>query len=420
MGDLDPDIANFWTRKPKLALEDIVIDKTNPEIIEDNDFSHLAEVACDENEIIVLEEDDDFGALSESFMDINSTLEEKDNWKVTISNSNQTKPEVIPKKETEIAVVDELVKKTPVKPEIDEIDNDFNSENSSAIPTLRKPVAVRKFPSYGWNREREARIRIEVNEPTTIDNSAAVAVPTKKLLTRNLPDFPPFQLSGLVETAPKEVEGWFTSKVKLLRQLSEASGHLTKSSSNNSTSPNSSRSGSIQKKTTKKSSKGHRVPVKVFLDNEVESIVDLLEYKQNLEQINSIIEEIEEIESKSKEFKLPKETQEISDQVINESLRVAKKIEKISIAGIGRQVSLPSPQSFLPPGWHCRKTGNGKTGCAGKTGSGWEYVNSDGYKVKSIQAAIKHEAEIRSLALASTPSSTATELLNTYHRSLKS
>merc|ERR1712238_118762 len=115
-----------------------------------------------------------------------------------------------------------------------------------------------------------------------------------------------------------------TSKVKLLRQLSEASGHLTKSSSNNSTSPNSSRRGSIQKKTTKKSSKGHRVPVKVFLDNEVESIVDLLEYKQNLEQINSIIEEI----------------------------------EKISIAGIGRQVSLPSPQSFLPPGWHCRKTGN--------------------------------------------------------------
>ena len=54
--------------------------------------------------------------------------------------------------------------------------------------------SLRKFPSYGWNREREARIRIEVNEPTTIDNSAAVAVPTKKLLTRNLPDFPPFQL----------------------------------------------------------------------------------------------------------------------------------------------------------------------------------------------------------------------------------
>ena len=176
-------------KKPKLALEDIVTNKTNPEIIEDsNDFSHLAEVACDENEIIVLEEDDDFGALSESFMDTNSTVEE------TISNSNQNKPEVIPKKETEIAAVEDLVK-TPVKTEIDEIDNDdFNSENSSAIPTLKKPAACRKFPSYGWNREREARIRIEVNEPTTIDNSAAVTVPTKKLLTRNLPDFPPFQL----------------------------------------------------------------------------------------------------------------------------------------------------------------------------------------------------------------------------------
>ena len=161
-------------KKPKQALEDIVLNETNPEeIIEDDDFSHLAEVACDENEIIVLEEDEDFGALSESFMDTNSTVEE------TISNSNQNnKPEVIPKKETEI----------------DEIDNYFNSENSSAIPTLKKPAACRKFPSYGWNREREARIRIEANEPTTIDNSAAVAVPTKKLLSRNLPDFPPFQL----------------------------------------------------------------------------------------------------------------------------------------------------------------------------------------------------------------------------------
>ena len=63
-------------KKPKPALEDIVTtDKSiNPEIIEDsNDFSHLADVACDENEIIVLEEDEDFGALSEGFMDINST-----------------------------------------------------------------------------------------------------------------------------------------------------------------------------------------------------------------------------------------------------------------------------------------------------------------------------------------------------------
>ena len=114
-------------------------------------------------------------------------------------------------------------------------------------------------------------------------------------------------------------------------------------------------------------------------------------------------------------------------QVINEALRVAKKIEKISIAGLGRQVSLPSPQSFLPPGWHCRKTGNGKVGS--NSTSGWEYVNNDGYKVKSIQAAIKHEAEIRSASSATpttpsstrsasattptTPSSTTSELLDT-------
>ena len=223
--------------------------------------------------------------------------------------------------------------------------------------------------------------------------------------------------SGLVETAPKEVEGWFTSKVKLLRQLSEASGQLT--TATKSSSPNSSKNGSGQKKVqtsgaTKKSSKG-KVPVKVFLDNEVETCVDLLEYKQNLEQINSIIEEIEEIESKS----IPHEPENTDFQVINEALRVAKKIEKISIAGLGRQVSLPSPQSFLPPGWHCRKTGNGKVGS--NSTSGWEYVNNDGYKVKSIQAAIKHEAEIRSASHAApttptpttTPSSTTSELLDT-------
>ena len=138
----------------------------------------------------------------------------------------------------------------------------------------------------------------------------------------------------------------------------------------------------------------------------METCVDLLEYKQNLEQINSIIEEIEEIESKS--IPRPNET-ENTDQVINEALRVAKKIEKISIAGLGRQVSLPSPQSFLPPGWHCRKTGSGKVGS--NSSSGWEYVNSDGYKVKSIQAAIKHEAEIRSASVATT--SSASELLDT-------
>ena len=132
--------------------------------------------------------------------------------------------------------------------------------------------------------------------------------------------------SGLVETAPKEVEGWFTSKVKLLRQLSEASGQLT--TATKSSSPNSSKNGSGQKKvqtsgSTKKSSKG-KVPVKVFLDNEVETCVDLLEYKQNLEQINSIIEEIEEIESKS----IPNEPENTDFQVINEALRVAKKLKK--------------------------------------------------------------------------------------------
>ena len=195
----------------------------------------------------------------------------------------------------------------------------------------------------------------------------------------------------------------------LLRQLSEASSQLTPSTK--SSSPNSSRSGSVQKKapSSKKPQKAGKVPVKVFLDNDVETVVDLLEYKQNLEQINSIIEEIESstaaaaekaaAEKNSSNQNRP-ETEAINDQVINETLRVAKKIEKISIAGIGRQVSLPSPQSFLPPGWHCRKTDH----------EGWEYINSDGYKVKSIQAAIKHEAKFKRRSSMRT---TKSELLNT-------
>lgn len=123
--------------------------------------------------------------------------------------------------------------------------------------------------------------------------------------------------------------------------------------------------------------------VQAFLDQDVELITDLPEYKANLEAINNIIEEIESVNN-----------QEQNDQILNESLRVAKKIEKISIAGIGRQVSLPSPQSYLPPGWHCRKTDQG-----------WEYVNHDGgVKVKSIQAAIKYEASKISSSI---------ELLNT-------
>ena len=94
---------------------------------------------------------------------------------------------VVPKPEVET--------KPDVVEDAEDLDNpEETSKNSSTIPTLKTQLAVRKFPSYGWNREREARIRIEANTPTTIDNSATVAVPTKRLLSRNLPDFPPFQL----------------------------------------------------------------------------------------------------------------------------------------------------------------------------------------------------------------------------------
>ena len=310
-GRLRPKFRQLLDKKPNSASAKKKVE---------NDFSFLAEVAADENEIIVLEDEED---LPPPF---------------------PPPPEV-----------------PPCTPEIHPVPP---KEDEAKLTPIKPSVAVRKFPSYGWNREREARIKIAVNPPK--ENPPVVQV--KKSLSRNL-DFPPFQLSGLVETAPKEVEGWFTSKVKLLRQLSESQNGNGKSS------PNSSRNGNSQKKLVKKGAKG-KVSVKAFLDDQVEAIVDLPEYKYNLEQLNSIIEEIETA--------IPIESDN-NDHVINEALRVAKKIEKISIAGIGRQVSLPSPHSFLPPGWHCHRTAQG-----------WEYVNHDGYRVKSIQAAIKHEASSRS------------------------
>ena len=86
------------------------------------------------------------------------------------------------------------------------------------LPMVQKnSLAVRKFPSYGWSREREARIK------ATIQEKRAVSCPPAPTTTQILHpvDFPRFELSGLAETAPKEIEGWFVSKIKLLRKLSE-------------------------------------------------------------------------------------------------------------------------------------------------------------------------------------------------------
>ncbi len=319
-GKLRPQYRH-WQPKAKSA-------KNSP-AKDSNDYNFLAEIAADEDEIILLEDDQ------------------------------------------------EVISEALATPTLDLGD--------SMSPVPKSNLAVRKFPSYGWNREREARIKIEVNKATEAAAAAAAAAktPAPVVQAKKYLDFPPFQLSGLAETAPKEVEGWFTSKVNLLRQLSEATSPGSKSSNN------SSRSGSVQKKV--KVSKKGRVPVKVFLDDQVEQMVDLGEYKVQLEHINSIIDEIEENSTEAVN------ECENNDQVISEALRVAKKIEKISISGIGRQVSLPGAHTFLPAGWHCRKT---SSGC-------WEYVNTDGYKVKSIQAAIKHEA-----AKSSIISSTQHELLN--------
>lgn len=269
--------------------------------------------------------------------------------------------------------------------EMKEDTTNIKEEPSVSIP-INSRLAVRKFPSYGWSREKEARVKVQISEEkdnvsasksTKPSSSAAAAVAV--MINKSL-DFPVFQLSGLAETAPKEVEGWFTSKVSLLRKLSEETpGSSNVQCSTKSSSPSSSRSGSIQKK-TKRGSKV--VPtVKVFLDQDVEAITDLAEYKQGLEQIKEIIEEIETATNAAN----ASGDNNDQDLIITETLRVARKIEKISISGIGKQVSLPSPNSFLPPGWHCRKTGLDH----------WEYLNNDGVKVKSIQAAIKYETTLR-------------------------
>ena len=292
--------------KYRLLLEKKKIQqkKDSDEILED--FSFLKDVAANEDELIVVEEEEDQEVL-----------------------------------------------------DVTEMSTRLEQEEIRA-PQLNK-LAVRKFPAYGWCREREAKIKEELakaNDKTNEKNADKIA---KKTVVNRV-DFPPFQLSGLAETAPKEVEGWFTSKVSLLRKLSANNDdQMTSTSPKGST---------TKKKVTKVQGK---VLVKSFLDDQIEPIVDLAEYKSNLEQINNIIEEIENTE------KTETETNDTGNAI--ESLRVAKKIEKISIAGLGRQVCLPSPNSYLPPGWHCVKTDQGL-----------EYVHQQhGYKVKSVQAAIKYQ-----------------------------
>ena len=112
-------------------------------------------------------------------------------------------------------------------------------------PSIQKnSLAVRKFPSYGWSREREARIKATITEEQNNSSSGSKrSVSCPPPTTQLSVDFPRFELSGLSETAPKEIEGWFVSKIKLLRKLSEPSDL----DSANRKSPLS-RSGSIKRK----------------------------------------------------------------------------------------------------------------------------------------------------------------------------
>ena len=119
-----------------------------------------------------------------------------------------------------------------------------------------------------------------------------------------------------------------------------------------------------------------KVSVSVALDQDVSIIHDLPEYLKELQRLNHIIDQIEEENDEQ-------QNNDNNDEDLNEALKTAKKIEKASVSGLVRQVSLPSLHCYLPPGWHCRKT------CENE---GWIYVNSEGVKVKSIRAAMRYEA----------------------------
>ncbi len=258
--------------------------------------------------------------------------------------------------------------------DVTEMSARLQEESETGIPeAMKRRLAVRKFPSYGWNREREARIRIEATmskqqqqQQNNVKTAKAVKAPV---------DFPMFQLSGLAETAPKEVEGWFTSKLSLLRRLSDNKETAVNVNGTSGSTTNG-------KKTVKTTKNGSGKPsVKAVLDQNCPRMVDLGEYKTALEQHREILEEIAAAEESNGSASTSTTT---ADQETIEALKVAKKIEKISNQGINRSFSLPNPNSFLPPGWHCRKLGQG-----------WEYVSNHGVRVQTVQAAISHDLEAK-------------------------
>ena len=78
----------------------------------------------------------------------------------------------------------------------------FEQKETTECSDIQKnSLAVRKFPSYGWSREREARIKATLQQ----EKRAVSCPPTTQIM--HTVDFPRFELSGLSETAPKEIEG---------------------------------------------------------------------------------------------------------------------------------------------------------------------------------------------------------------------
>lgn len=269
-----------------------------------------------------------------------------------IEQNTSSAAEIIPEEEIVIDVTEMSTRLCE-----EQTDKPIKVEKEEAKTVFGK--AVRKFPSYGWCREK----KIKATEAESKKTEKAKKTAASRI------DMPTFQLAGLAETAPKEVEGWFTSKVNELRRLSEA-----KIDSNSA----------AKKQSIKEFAKyGRNGQLRVKVANaEGEIILDLAEYRRKLR------EEEEEEESNGNEVELNQSNSSNTNAEVAETFKVAKRIEKVSNQGVGRPVNLPNPNSFLPLGWLCRRDTQGQK----------VYVNKMGVTVKSIGAAIKHEASFKILA----------------------
>ena len=143
-GKLRPKYRKLLHRKKEKLPE--TPEEKNCEIEADN-FSHLAEVAADEDEIIIFDEEEP-PTITPNFMENNSKLEEKLGISTNcLLSKNELKSEDLDNnplnKSGDFSGINEA--------DFERLDID-DQDLSFTIPVLNSRVAVRKFPSYGWNR----------------------------------------------------------------------------------------------------------------------------------------------------------------------------------------------------------------------------------------------------------------------------